>query len=136
MRYIFFTFSFIFFSVKKVFFSKKIFHYKTFFHIKTFFSANYVYFVKTTYLNNFVSNIIAYYQVSETWKQNFLKGPYQFFVTEAVVLRCPLKKVFLEISQNPKENTCARVFFFNCRPQACNFIKKETLERLSASSSV
>ena len=28
--YIFFTFSFIFFSVKKVFFSKNIFEYKTF----------------------------------------------------------------------------------------------------------
>ena len=34
MRYIFFTFSFIFFSVKKVFFSKNIFHYKTFFPYK------------------------------------------------------------------------------------------------------
>ena len=48
MRYIFFTFSFIFFSVKKVFFSKKIFNIKLFFHIKTFFSANNVYFVKNT----------------------------------------------------------------------------------------
>ena len=37
MRYIFFTFSFVFFSVKKVFFSKQIFKYKTFFHIKAFF---------------------------------------------------------------------------------------------------
>ena len=33
MRYIFFTFSFIFFSVKKVFFSKIIFQYKNFFPI-------------------------------------------------------------------------------------------------------
>ena len=28
--------------------------------------------------------------------------------TEAVARRCPVKKVFLEISQNSKENTCAR----------------------------
>ena len=28
---------------------------------------------------------------------------------EAVVLRCPVKKVFLKISQNSQENTCARV---------------------------
>ena len=31
--------------------------------------------------------------------------------TEAVAQRCSLKKVFLEISQNSQENTCARVFF-------------------------
>ena len=28
---------------------------------------------------------------------------------ETVVQRCSVKKVFLEISQNPQENTCARV---------------------------
>ena len=31
--------------------------------------------------------------------------------TEAVVQRCSVKKVFLEISQNPQENTCAKVSF-------------------------
>ena len=36
----------------------------------------------------------------------------------AVVQRCSLKKVFLEISQNSQENTCARV---------CNFIRPATL---------
>ena len=41
-------------------------------------------------------------------------------MTEAVVRRCPVKKVFLEISQNLQENTCARV----------NFIKKETLAQV------
>ena len=30
---------------------------------------------------------------------------------EAVVQRCSVKKVFLEILQNPQENTCARVSF-------------------------
>ena len=40
--------------------------------------------------------------------------------SEAVAQRCSVKKALLEISQNSQENTCAR-------PQACNFIKKETL---------
>ena len=40
--------------------------------------------------------------------------------TEAVVQRCSVKKVFLNISQNSQENTFAR-------PSTRNFIKKETL---------
>ena len=32
-------------------------------------------------------------------------------MTEAVVWRCSVEKVFLEISQNLQENTCARVSF-------------------------
>ena len=43
----FFTFPFIFFSVKKFFSVKFVFIIKLFFHIKTFFSADNVYFVKT-----------------------------------------------------------------------------------------
>ena len=31
--------------------------------------------------------------------------------TETVAQRCSVKKVFLEISQNSQENTCARVSF-------------------------
>ena len=31
--------------------------------------------------------------------------------TEAVVQRCPVKKVFLQMSQNSQENNCARVSF-------------------------
>ena len=35
-----------------------------------------------------------------------------FFVSlEAVARRCSVKKVFLEISKNSQENTCARVSF-------------------------
>ena len=34
-----------------------------------------------------------------------------FITTEAVVQRCSLKKMFLEISQNSQENTCTRVSF-------------------------
>ena len=33
-------------------------------------------------------------------------------VTEAVAQMCSVKKVFLEISQNSQENTCARASFF------------------------
>ena len=42
------------------------------------------------------------------------------FSTEAATRGVLWTKVFLEISQNLQENTCAR-------PEACNFIKKETL---------
>ena len=52
--------------------------------------------------------------------QNFLVS------TEAVIQRCSVKNVFLIISQNSQENTCARVSFL-IKLQACKFIKKETL---------
>ena len=47
------------------------------------------------------------------------KHIHQFIISEAVARRWSVKKVFLEISQNSQENTCA-----------CNFIKKETLEQV------
>ena len=53
-----------------------------------------------------------------------------FAATEAVVQRCSVKKVFLEISQNSQENTCARVSFL-IKLQA--FIKKETLAQVFSS---
>ena len=38
-----------------------------------------------------------------------------------------MKKVFLEISRNLQENTCARVsFLIKFQLEACNFIKKDT----------
>ena len=43
-----------------------------------------------------------------------------FHFTEAVVWRCSVQKVLSKVSQNSRENTCARV-------SACNFIKKKTL---------
>ena len=47
---------------------------------------------------------------------------------EVVVCSCSVKKVFLEISQNSQENTCARVSVLTkLQAHACNFIKKETL---------
>ena len=45
---------------------------------------------------------------------------------EAVVMRCSVKKVFLEISQNSQENACARASFL-IKLQAWAFIKIETL---------
>ena len=40
-----------------------------------------------------------------------IRYPKSFLNIEAVAQRCPVKKVFLEISQNSQENTCARVSF-------------------------
>ena len=45
---------------------------------------------------------------------------------EAVDQRYSVKKVFLEISQNSRENTYAKVSFL-IKLQVCDFIKKETL---------
>ena len=45
--------------------------------------------------------------------------------------RCSIKKVFLKISQNSQENTCARVtFLIKLQASACNFIKKATLAQV------
>ena len=46
---------------------------------------------------------------------------YKLDKPEAGAKRCSVKKVFLEISQNSQENTCARVSFLTK-----GFIKKET----------
>ena len=54
---------------------------------------------------------------------------FKYFLMESVVWRCFVKKVFLEILQNSQENTCAKVSFL-IKPQACNFIKKETLTQV------
>ena len=44
---------------------------------------------------------------------------------EAVARKCSVKKVFLKISKNSQGNTCN-----TCRPQAYNFIEKETLTQV------
>ena len=75
MRYIFFTFSFIFFSVKKVFFSKKHFHYKTFFPYKNIFFANNVYFVikyKYFFKTIFFFNLVLQ-QMTKYLKQDLIR---------------------------------------------------------------
>ena len=49
-----------------------------------------------------------------------------FFQKQAPEVFC--KKVFLKMSQNSLESTCARVsFLIKLQSWACNFIKKETL---------
>ena len=51
---------------------------------------------------------------------------------EAVVQRCSVKKVFLEISQNSQEKTCARVsFLVKLQALACSFAKKRLWRRCS-----
>ena len=42
-------------------------------------------------------------------KSNFV--PLKIFFREAVVQRCSVKKMFLEISQNSQENNLARISF-------------------------
>ena len=49
--------------------------------------------------------------------------------SEAATRTILCKKVFLEISRNSRENTCAR-FSFLIKLHACNFIKKETLAQV------
>ena len=44
------------------------------------------------------------------------------------VQRCSVKKVFLKISQNSQENTCARVsFMIKLQAATYNFIEKDNL---------
>ena len=45
-------------------------------------------------------------------------------MVEAVARRCSVKKVFLEISRNSLENTCARVSLFLLNFQEYFFYKK------------
>ena len=53
------------------------------------------------------------------------------WISEPVVQRCSIKKVFLEIPQNSQENTGDRVsFLIKLQAWSCNFIKKETLAQV------
>ena len=54
-------------------------------------------------------------------------------MTETVAQRYSVKKMFLEISQNSQQNTCARVSLSKLQAEACNFIKKETLAQVFSS---
>ena len=49
----------------------------------------------------------------------------------AVTRRCSVKQVLLEISQNSRENTCAKVcFLIKLQAEICNFIKTEILAQV------
>ena len=51
--------------------------------------------------------------------------------TETVVRRCSVKKVFVEISQNSQENTCARdSSLMKLQGEAWDFINRETLAQV------
>ena len=55
-----------------------------------------------------------------------------FILSEAVVRRCSAKEVFLEISQNSQENSCARDSFLiklSCRPRPPTLFKKNIWHR-------
>ena len=52
--------------------------------------------------------------------------------SEAVGRRCSVKKVFLKLSQNSQNNTCARIPFLMKlqADEACSYIKKEPLAQV------
>ena len=69
--------------------------------------------------------------VNEKWlPHNCFSWDSYCLISEAVAWRCSVKKVFLEISQNSQENTCARVSFLikrlwhRCFP--VNLVSKNT----------
>ena len=54
----------------------------------------------------------------------FISAPL-YFNSEAVALRCCLKKVFLKISQNSQRNIVVGVsFLISCRPRPATLLKK------------
>ena len=76
-----------------------------------------------------MSNVVSYFHI---WvlilllNENGTKKLVQY--PKSVVRRCTIKKVFLEISQNSQENTCARVcVLIKLQAWVCNLFKKETL---------
>ena len=61
------------------------------------------FFVRALFLSNFLKSLVQ--------KKNFglisqVVFELEYLFKEAVVQRCSVKKVFLEISQNSQENTC------------------------------
>ena len=63
---------------------------------------------------------------------NMSQGRTAYYLSsKAFVPRCSVKMMFLGISQNSHENTCARVsLLIKLQAEACNFIKKETLAQV------
>ena len=66
------------------------------------------------------------YELPPRISKSKLIGKYN---AKAATSGVPWKKVFLEISQNSKENTCTTVSFL-IKLQACNFIKKDNLAQV------
>ena len=84
----FFTFSFIFFSVKKVFFSKKIFNIKLFFPYKNIFSAN-VYFVKNIFFQKKFFFQLSFATNEQPYETVDLKGVRILFIISRVTMLIP-----------------------------------------------
>ena len=62
---------------------------------------------------------------------NSLLIPIEKLFDEAATESVLSEKVFLNISQNSQENTCARVsFLIKLQDSACSFIKRETLVQM------
>ena len=78
-------------------------------HISHFFLG----FLLFTFLNSkFRCEISIYFAVNSSTLQRQLERYHGRILTyRSTRQRCSVKKVFLEISQNSQENTCARVFF-------------------------
>ena len=87
-----------------------------------FFSVFFLYLSMSTFKVVFSS---SYATVTFVLSTTYLLDQSNSSYSEAVVRRCSVKKVYLVISQNSQENTCARVSFLN------NFIKKETAKVFS-----
>ena len=63
---------------------------------------------------------------------DFLRKSVDWFLydTEALGRKCSVKAVFLEISQNSRENNCAKVsFLIKLQALACNLFKKRLWRR-------
>ena len=96
-------------------------------HIQTYWRvAGNIHFLKLTTLgwlslSNIFVSFKQFFPISSnlSWTNSFMATVFPLkhslycirFVFEAVAQRCSVKKVFLEISQNSQENTCARVSF-------------------------
>ena len=70
-------------------------------------------FSRTLVLQNTTLTITFDYQYTRRRLKYSRAGCCSVRPSEAVVQRYSVKKVFLEISQNSQENTCARVSFLN-----------------------
>ena len=68
-----------------------------------------------------------YNKICKVFSEVFLitRIPYSaVLITEAVVQRCSVKKVFLKFSQNSQGNMCARASFFNKVADLSKFLRK------------
>ena len=81
---------------------------------------------------NKLSTLATFFYYGQDFIQEFGHIISSLKFIKAVDQRCSAKKVFLEISQNSKENTSVRVsFLIKLQAESCNCFKKETRAQLS-----